>query len=171
MTQQTVWLVGMMGAGKSVVGQALARELELPFIDVDTRVEGQAGKAIADIFAQEGEAAFRKLEAETIHELADGAGVVSLGGGAAAQPGMTDYLLAHGTVVYLRAEVGTLLGRIGDARTLPMLRGMSRAERRARLEELLRERSPHYERAAITVDTDRGATDDLAREIATRLRT
>ena len=91
--------------------------------------------------------------------------------GAPPRPPGTDYLLAHGTVVYLRAEVGTLLGRIGDARTRPMLRGMSRAERRARLEELLRERSPHYERAAITVDTDRGATDDLAREIATRLRT
>lgn len=170
MEAQTIWLVGMMGAGKSVVGKALADELGLPFVDTDAEIEARAGKRIPQIFADDGEAAFRKLEAEVIHELADSAGVVSLGGGAASQPGMADYLVEHGRLVYLRAQIGTLLGRIGDARTRPMLHGMSRAERRARLETLLAERAPDYERATIAVDTDRTTPGEVAAQIAQQLR-
>ncbi len=170
MTQHTVWLMGMMGAGKSVVGKALAAELALPFVDVDNRIEKSAGRRIPEIFAEQGEAAFRKLEANLIHEIADVPQVVSLGGGAAAQPGMMDYLEANGTTVYLRARIATLLARIGDARTRPMLNGMSRGERRARLEDLMRERAPHYERAMIVVDTDTSATARVAKQIAGALR-
>ncbi|MDP6980160.1 MAG: shikimate kinase [Myxococcota bacterium] len=170
MTQQTVWLMGMMGAGKSVVGKALAAELALPFVDVDSEIEKRAGARIPQIFAEQGEPAFRELEAEVIHEIADVPQIVSLGGGAASQPGMMDYLEDNGTTVYLRARIATLLARIGDARTRPLLRGMSRAERRARLEELMRERAPHYERAKIVVDTDTQATAKVAKQIAGALR-
>ncbi len=169
MTKRTVWLVGMMGAGKSVVGKALASELGLPFVDVDQEIEARAGMGIPQIFAERGEDAFRKLEAETIQGLSNRTQVVALGGGAASQPGMADYLEAHGTLVYLRAQIGTLLARIGDARTRPMLHRMSRADRRARIEELMRERAPHYERAAITVDTDRASAIEVAKQIASQL--
>jgi len=79
---QTLWLVGMMGAGKSAVGRELARRLGRPFLDTDREIEAERGIAIAEIFAREGEAAFRAVEREMVERLAGRSAVVALGGGA-----------------------------------------------------------------------------------------
>ena len=93
------WLVGMMGAGKSTLGPALALALGRPFVDADAALERAAGATIAELFATKGEPAFRRLERELMEELAGSDAVVALGGGAIAQPGAAAWLCARGTVV------------------------------------------------------------------------
>lgn len=166
---ETIWLVGMMGAGKSAVGRALARRLSLPFIDCDLEIEKRAGCSVKEIFAKEGEQGFRRLEDQVIRQIAKEPQVVATGGGAPAQPGLADFLTDRGTMVYLRAEPETLLARIGDAKTRPMLRDLTRAERIDRLKALQRLREPSYSRARVTVDTDQTSVTEIVSEIAEKL--
>jgi shikimate kinase len=161
-----IWLVGMMGSGKSAVGPALARLLGREFIDSDRRVEQKAGCSIAHIFARQGEPAFRALERRVIDEAAGGEAVVALGGGAIAQPGAPEKLAKSGVVVYLRAEVETLLARVGRAESRPLLAGLEPEEQRARIEQMLRERERAYGTASIVVETDGMQVDEVAQVIA-----
>jgi shikimate kinase len=166
---KTIWLVGMMGAGKSTVGRSLARRLSLPFIDTDREIERRAGSSVSEIFAREGEASFRQREANVIRELSEKAQVVALGGGAPTQPGMVELLQEHGTMVYLRAGLDTLLERIGDARTRPLLRDLTPEQRVERLRTLQREREPSYSRATVSVDAEGGSTASIVDEIVEQL--
>jgi len=152
-----------MGAGKSTVGPALARALELPYADTDARIEDAAGATIAELFAHEGETAFRARERAEIEAWAGRAAVVALGGGAIAQPGVAQRLAETGVVVYLRARPETLLRRLGDCASRPLLRDLPPADRRARLAQLLEARRASYEGARIVVDTDE---DDVASIVA-----
>jgi shikimate kinase len=165
----TVWLVGMMGAGKSTVGRALARRLGRRFVDADAEIERAAGRRIPDIFAQEGESGFRARERAAVEALAASGAVVALGGGAVAQPALRERLLASGVVVYLRAAPETLLARIGDTDERPLLAGLGAAERGARLRELLAQREAAYACAPLAVDTDGLSADDVAERIARAL--
>lgn len=169
MGQKTVWLVGMMGAGKSVVGRSLALELGLRFVDSDEEIARRSGCSIAEIFEREGERGFREREREAIDALAGEAAVVSLGGGAVSEPGAAERLAAAGTLVYLRARPETLLARIGDARSRPLLANLDDSGREARLNELLAARSAANEAAAIVVDTDDLGVDEVAARVARRL--
>lgn len=165
-TVGTIWLVGMMGAGKSAVGECLAKRLGRPFIDTDAEIERRTGFSIAELFATRGEPAFRALEGDAIERVTKGAdAVVALGGGAIAQPDAARRLSARGTVVYLRAKPATLAKRIGAASGRPLLEGLDAAERRRRLAELLKERAPHYESAKLVVDTDDLDPDQVAERI------
>jgi shikimate kinase len=162
----------MMGAGKSTLGPRLASALGRPFVDADAALENEAGASIAELFEKEGEAGFRARERALIGKLAsDPACVVALGGGAMAQPGIEELLRRHGTVVYLRARPETLLARIGDAATRPMLAGLEEPQRGARLKALLAQRDPVYRHAQITVDTDDASPDDVVSDICRRLST
>jgi shikimate kinase len=166
----TIWLVGMMGAGKSSVAAALGRRLGLRTLDTDAQVEAEAGMRIAEIFAAEGEAGFRVRERRAIEALAGSRAVVALGGGAIAQPGIAARLGATGTVVYLRASPETLARRVGRGRARPLLAGLDAAGRRAKLAALLAEREPAYRTAALSIDTDgrplRAIVDELAAALA-----
>lgn len=165
-----MWLVGLMGAGKTTVGQRLAELLALPFVDTDAEIERAAGRSVAEIFAAEGEAGFRAREREAVERAAvAGPRVVSLGGGAIAQPGVAERLGEAGTIVYLRARPATLVARVGEGEDRPLLRGLDAAGRLARLEALLRDRSRHYERASVVVDVDDRDADSVARLVIERL--
>ena len=150
----TLWIVGMMGVGKSAVAQELATRLGRPAIDTDREVEREAGRAISEIFATEGEAAFRRHERAAIEAIAGRPAVVALGGGAIAQPGVSERLNETGTVVCLTARAETLLERIGSGRERPLLAGLDDGARLDRIRALLAERAPHYALAAISVETD-----------------
>ncbi len=163
--QRTVWLVGMMGAGKSTVGPALARCLRRRFIDTDAEIVRQTGRSIAEIFERDGEPAFRDRERDAIAEVAGQDAVVALGGGAIASPTARERVARSGTVVYLRARPQTLLTRLGDCRKRPLLCDASPAERLARLRALLEGRREAYESAAITVDTDDAGAADVVERI------
>jgi len=167
---RAIWLVGMMGAGKSTLGPLLARALRRRFVDADVEIERRAGSPIAEIFAREGEAGFRARERAELDALGGSGAVVALGGGAISQPGAPERLATQGTVVYLRARVDTLLARVGHARARPLLAGLAPAERRARLEALLAERKPAYETARIVLDTDEASAPRLVAQLAERIR-
>ncbi len=166
----TIWLVGMMGAGKSAVGVELAARLGVRFVDTDAEVERAAGASVAEIFAREGEASFREQERAAIAAVAGERAVVALGGGAVAQPGVGAQLAASGTRVWLRARPETLAARVaGGSEERPLLRGLDAGGRRQRLAALLAEREPHYAASEIAVDTDDLAPEEVGVLLAERL--
>jgi shikimate kinase len=161
----TVWLVGMMGAGKSAVGRELAQRLKRPFHDTDREIECLRGIAIAEIFASDGEPAFRALERERVERLAGRPAVVALGGGALTQAAVRQVVGGSGTLVWLRATPETLLARIGSGEERPLLAGLAGEARLARLRALLGAREEDYARAAVVVETDAATVGEVAERI------
>src|SRR5256885_10732157 len=116
-----LFLVGFMGTGKSTVGALLAARWGWPFVDLDGRIEQQAGATITELFARGGEAAFRDLETATLKVAAgEGLQVVAVGGGAVKRPENLTLMLGTGLGVCLRATPEAILSRIGDASTRPL---------------------------------------------------
>ena len=169
MAKGPIWLVGMMGAGKSAVGPCLASRLGRRFSDTDAEIERAAGTSISEIFASEEEAAFRDRERRAIEDLLGGNQIVALGGGAIAQPGIGDRLAKAGTVVYLKAAPKTLLDRLGDCSGRPLLSKIAPEARLAKLEALLAAREAAYASAAIRIDTDGRTIESVVEEICRRL--
>jgi len=169
MSARTVWLVGLMGAGKSAVGRKLAARLGREFVDTDLEIERAAGCSVAEIFARDGEDAFRRQERSTIDAWGGRAAVVALGGGAMAQPGVADRLAESGRSVYLRARPETLAARVGTGQGRPLLAGLDASSRLARLRELLAAREACYEAAELTIDTDGRTPEQVAEAICAAL--
>lgn len=169
MQMGTLWLVGMMGSGKSTLGPALAERLGRDFADSDLEIEAAQHRSISEIFDTDGEARFRDLERETLDRLAGRDLVVSLGGGAIAQPGAADWLAREGTVVYLSATPETLLARLGDCLSRPLLHKLDPDARVERLRSILAERRDAYESAAVRVDTDDLAVDAIVDRVCREL--
>jgi shikimate kinase len=164
--QPAVVLIGPPGSGKSTIGLLLADRLGLSFRDTDTDVEAVAGKPVSDVFVEDGEAAFRELEAVAVQAALEGHdGVLSLGGGAVLH-GPTQELLAGHRVVYLRVGLDQAVKRVGLASARPLLV----LNPRSQLRKLMEERRPVYERLAVTtVETDDREPEDIVTEIAATL--
>ena len=143
-------LVGLPGAGKSKVGRLLARDLDVPHIDTDAMIVERTGRSIAEIFASEGEAIFRLLEARAVADALEREAVISLGGGAVVTEAVRDRLAGH-TVVYIDATHDELLRRTGSRRHRPLLV----EDPSAVLCRLREEREPYY-RAVATLDVPSG---------------
>ena len=152
-------LVGFMGAGKTTVGELLAGQLGLPFTDADQVIEQRAGRPVRQIFAEDGEPAFRALEHQVITALLDGPELVlALGGGAAGHPG-TRQQLTGAQVVYLHVSYEQALARVGGDPGRPMLA-------RPGLAETYSQRLPLYaEIATLTVPTDGLSPEAISRDI------
>jgi len=148
---KTIALVGLMGAGKSSIWRRLAQALGLPFVDADAEIEAAAGSSIEEIFARDGEAAFRNGERRVIARLLDGpAQILATGGGAFMDPTTRSLIRARAISVWLRADIETLLVRVGRRNNRPLLKN---GDPRAVLTRLVEERYPVYAEADITVDT------------------
>jgi shikimate kinase len=158
---RNVVLIGFMGTGKSAVGRALAERLGFRLFDTDDMVEREAGRSIAEIWADEGEQGFREMEYDAVLRACAGTGrVIACGGGAVLQIRNYGILKGAGMVVYLRAPADVLRARAGSSGSRPLL-----AERGA-FDRLLAERVPAYESAAdMIVDTDDGTPDEIAAAI------
>lgn len=145
-------LIGYRGSGKSRVGRRLADRLGLPFIDADVELEKREGRAIASIFASDGEAAFRDLEEATLADLAvTHRGVLATGGGAILRPGNRERLRDWGFVVWLQADPGAIRHRLARAIDRPSLTGKGFLDE---VEEVLAMRTPLYaETADVVIDT------------------
>ena len=158
-------LVGFMGAGKTTVGQLLAQCLGLPFVDSDQVIEQQAGRPVRQIFAQDGEPAFRALEHQVITGLLDGPDLVlALGGGAPEHP-RTRERLATAQVVYLRVGYDQAMARVGDDPERPLLA-------RPDLAATYQRRLPLYaEIATLSISTDGRPPELISQDILARLMT
>ncbi len=149
--EKTIVMIGMMGAGKTAVGQALARRLDVPFTDSDEEIERAANLSIGEIFARDGEAFFRRKEAQVIARLLEEQrGVLSVGGGAFLSGETRDLIRRQGVSVWLRATLDVLWPRVRRKPTRPLLRTPDPKDTLARLIE---ERAPVYALADVVVDT------------------
>lgn len=159
--KKTIVLVGMMGAGKTAVGKALALRLGVPFVDSDIAIEEAANMSIAEIFARDGEAFFREKEAQVIARLLAGRpGVLSTGGGAFLAEGNRRTISDKGVSIWLDADPDLLWNRVRHKTTRPLLRT---ADPRATLGEIHAARVPVYARADLSVKADAAySIEDMA---------
>jgi len=164
-----LFLVGLMGAGKTSVGRLLAKRFDKTFYDCDQEIERRTGVRIPVIFDIEGEAGFRARESAVLLELAALHDIVlATGGGAVVREENRRVLMQNGTVVYLRAASEDLWQRTRHDRSRPLLQT---GDRRAKLEQLFIQRDPLYrEVATLIVDTGKQSLRSLAQQIEQRLR-
>ncbi len=166
--QQSIFLIGPMGSGKTTVGRALARRLQREFYDSDREIEGRCGVDIAFIFDKEGEAGFRRRESRMIEELTRHPAIVlATGGGVVLSEANRECLKSRGTVVYLRCSVEQQLERTARSSHRPLLQT---ADPRARLTELMALRGPLYEGLAdLIIDTEGARVQQVVSRILQRL--
>lgn len=159
---QPLFLVGMMGAGKTTIGRSLARILNREFVDLDHELEARCGVRVSLIFDIEGEEGFRKRETTLLDECSRRRGIVlATGGGAILAPENRRYLKERGVVVYLRASADELFRRVARDRNRPLLQT---ADPKSRIHALLAEREPLYkEVASLTFDTGSMAVAQVVR--------
>ncbi|MBQ8668675.1 shikimate kinase [bacterium] len=160
---KTIVLTGMMGAGKTTLAEVLAQKLNIKYIDIDTLIESNEGKKIADIFTQNGETYFRKIEKETIKQITTPTDlVISLGGGALENKDTRDLLLTNTTVIYLKTSPEIIFERIKNNTSRPLLCGNMSVEK---IKEILEKREANYQSATLTITTDNKTPEQIADEI------
>lgn len=159
-----IWLVGMMGSGKTTVGRRLAQELDLPFWDSDTEVEASTGLTVRRLWESKGEAALRVAESAVVQELAVlEEGVVATGGGVVLDPTNVEAMRDSGQVIWLSASASVLASRIsGTDRPL-----LDVDDIEGRLREILDQRRHRYESAAhVVIDTEASGLADIVAAVA-----
>jgi shikimate kinase/3-dehydroquinate synthase len=166
--KENIFLVGLMGSGKTTVGRALAKKLNKRFVDSDHEIEARTGVAISVIFEIEGEASFRQREADVIRDLCQQDGIVlATGGGAILNPQSRALLHTCGTVVYLKAGISSILHRTRHDKKRPLLRT---ADPRKKLEELEQQRDPLYREVAhMVIETGQPQLQTLVQTIIEKM--
>ncbi len=168
-------LIGYMGSGKSTIGKALSEKLNLPFMDLDLEIEKLEKKTIADIFAQNGEIYFRKLENRILKETLSNPGelILATGGGTPCYADSLDYMMQQKNIslVYIKASLQELTARLSiDKDKRPMLSHLNREED---VEDFIRkhlfERSYYYSQAPFVIMNEHRSPDDVVQEISERL--
>jgi shikimate kinase len=170
MERGNLFLVGMMGAGKTTVGRSLASRLQMRFVDTDKELVERTGVPVTTIFEIEGEEGFRRRESAILAEAAgSGDCVIATGGGAILTPENRELMRHRGTVIYLRARLESLWQRMRHDTTRPLL---ATPDPKATLERLLLARDPLYHEVAhIIVDTGAQSAATLVARVVATLRT
>jgi shikimate kinase len=160
--KKTVVLVGMMGAGKTAVGKALAARIGVPFLDSDLEIEAAANLSVPEIFERDGEAFFRKRESEVIARLLESEkGILSTGGGAFLAEGNRKLIWQQGVSVWLNADLELLWNRVRHKDTRPLLRT---SDPKRTLSQLYEARLPMYRQADLSVKCDPGVSIETMAE-------
>ena len=149
-------LIGYMGAGKTTVGKALAKELRMPFYDLDWYIESRMHKTVKAIFDERGEAGFRKIEHNMLHEVAEFEDIIiSCGGGTPCFFDNIDYMNRQGETVYLKATPEVLYGHLKMGKTIrPLLLNKTADEVQVFIREQLAQREPYYSKAKYVLDVN-----------------
>ncbi|MDA2919135.1 shikimate kinase [Desulfobacterota bacterium AH_259_B03_O07] len=164
---KNIFLIGLMGSGKTRVGRIISNNLKLKFCDMDEEIEKNYGMTIAEIFQSHGEAYFRDIETETLKKIAEKAGqVISTGGGVVMKNENWVVLNKNGITIYLRASVDVLWSRIEQDSNNEKLRPLLQVEDPlGKMKELLSERTTLYEKALIIIDTDKLDPNNIAERV------
>ena len=164
-----IFLVGLMGAGKSTIGRRLAQELGKQFRDSDSEIEKKTGVSIDVIFDIEGEQGFRRRETGILKELVEERGIVlATGGGAVLAPENRELLRDNGMVIYLKATAEHLAGRVRLDRRRPLLQS---GDKLAKIHELMIQRDPVYQQLAdMVVETNNRSIPRVVREISKMIK-
>lgn len=151
-----ILIIGYMGAGKTTLGKVLAKELGLPFYDLDWYIESRMMKTVPQLFAERGEEGFRKVEHNMLHEVAEFEDVViSCGGGTPCFYDNMEYMNAQGDTVYLKASPEVLYAHLQMGKVeRPLLKNKTREEMQAFIQEQLAEREKYYTKARHIFNVD-----------------
>ncbi len=162
-----IYLIGFMGSGKSFTGYRLAKHLNRQFLDLDHRIEQQAGQTIRSLFEERGEVYFRRLEQRTLQATeAAPPSVISCGGGTPCFFNNMEWMNEHGLTIYLKTPEPVLFERLKQGRALrPLIRSKSDTELREYISDTLASRSAYYEQASIVFHNQTGR-EDAAAELA-----
>ena len=163
-----IFLTGMMGTGKTEVGQALAKSLKCTFLDLDHYLEKKTGKSIPEIFRTEGEEAFRKLERDIKHDPLPNTSdmVIATGGGFPLDERNREWMKSTGVVIWLQAEPQTILERVKMSENRPLL---PQPLQPAHIQQILDKRTFVYKQANYYIQTDGRGIRDIVREILEKL--
>jgi shikimate kinase len=165
---KNIFLTGFMGCGKTSVGRVLSERLGYRFVDLDEAIVAEAGVSIKEIFASQGEPAFRQLESQVLQRVALGAGiVVSTGGGAVLAEGNRAVMREAGSIVNLTASVEAIAARLSGDRERPLLAGDASSER---IRNMLETREPYYADADLRIDTTAKTVAAVTAEILQALK-
>ncbi len=161
-SEQTVYFTGFMASGKSRIGRAVADRLQRPFVDTDALIAERAGKTISEIFTNDGEAVFRKMERDVLAEIAanETPRIVALGGGALTQAPILEFIHRSGILVRLWATPEVLSERIGRKATRPLMAGLAPEERLKKIKDMLEEREIYYRHADFSVESSNDFSED-----------
>lgn len=160
---RVIVFVGLMGAGKTVIGRKVAQSLGLPFVDSDHEIESVSRMTIPELFERYGEPEFRALEQRVITRLVkDGPRIVSTGGGAFMDPVTREAIAQDGISIWLKADIDTLMERVAKKKNRPLLKT---ADPRAVMRRLMDERYPVYGLADVTVTTRDAQRETIAQEV------
>ena len=166
-----ILLIGLPGSGKSTLGKKLARQLCLPFLDLDTIIEQTTEQTIRAIFAQRGEEAFRKLEQQALHQVTEQqeAFVVATGGGTPCFYDNMKYMNRQGTTVFLDVPIATIVQRMQGAQVAdrPLLRELDQNQLVQEYTAKFEKRLPVYRQAHVTIDQNT-TLEELTALLATR---
>lgn len=170
-----IFLIGYMASGKTTLGRALAKKLNLQFIDLDFYISQRFRSRISDIFEKTGEAEFRKIESSMLREVGEFENVViACGGGTPCFNGNMDYINSRGTSIFLEATPQRIISRLLVAHTRrPLVENKTPEELHAFILNHLEERLPYYRRASITIPSDqlesRAQIDETMRRLLSML--
>lgn len=168
-TATSIVLVGMMGAGKSTIGQKLAKKLNYQWIDCDDYIEEQESRSISNIFEKNGEKAFRAIESEAIKKLlAENSNIViSLGGGAFSNTQTRNRCKKMAITIWLKASIQTIIERVSKGANRPLLRQNNGENLESNIGRLLAEREKFYEQAHIVIDENK--IENIIKDIISKL--
>ncbi len=168
---RNIGLIGFMATGKTAVGSVLATKLQVEFLDTDSVIEERAGKPISEIFSEDGEAAFRRLETKVVQEVCQiNPAVISFGGGVVLSPDNVETIRNSTTVVLLTASIDTILSRIMSSDSRPLLRNNDEI-REERINNLLAQREVYYRTAMdFMIHTDGKLVTEIVEELLRRLQ-
>ena len=157
--QRSITIVGLMGAGKSVIGRKVATKLKIPFVDADSEIEKAAKMTVADIFASYGEPEFRRLEKSVIKRvLESGPQILATGGGAYMDAETQEMVANNGVSLWLSADIDLLMQRVSKKTTRPLLK---KPNPRGVMEDLMKERYPVYGLADLEIASRDVSKDEM----------